>query len=435
MKKMKGTVMMKKALMFLLVFLVASSGILMAAGQEEKVTLKVMNYAQVEKAFVVINDTYMELHPNVQIVYEPVPFDQFNTKYGAVIATKSGPDLMMNELMFVYDTADAYVPLNDKLESEPEVFDDLIAYNMMYRYMDPTGPLLALPLSYNGNVMYFNKDILRQAGLDPDNPPQTWADFGEACEAVKEIGKAPMAMAGGYVPVVWDWPEVQKNFWKDDQDILEFGRGNIPWTDPRMQKGLKLLTSMADNGWFQEGWPTIQGIPDALDLFSSGGAAFIGSIISDVANWKQYEDALGQDKVGVMLWPAVDQANPMMKKFSGFQGFQHGITKWCKNPDQAWEYLKFLVSPEGANLFLEYAGGQPSNTKFDRSIAGGSPNFAKIQEIIQNNTVQVVLLMTSRELDALQRGWTQYGTGDITIAEWTESLQDALDQSRDKKLK
>jgi len=400
-----------------------------------KITLKVMNYAQVEKAFKVINEAFMKTHPNINIDYEPTPYDNFNQKYGAAIATKSGPDLTMAELFYFYDTADSFVPLNDKLKSEPKVFEDLIAYNMMYRYMDPTGPLLGLPMSFNGNVMYYNKDIFKEAGLDPNNPPRTWDDFGKACEAIKAIGKAPIAMAGREVPLVWDWPEVQKNFWKSDKDVLEFGRGKIPWSDSRMQSGLKLLTSMADKGWFQEGWPTIQGIPDALDLFSSGGAAFIGSIISDVANWKQYEDALGQDKVGVMLWPAVDPKNPMMKKFSGFQGFQHGITKWCKNPKEAWEYLKFLASAEGGNLFLKYAGGQPINKKFDKSIAGSSPNFTKIQQIIQNNIVQTILLMSSREVDALARGWTQYGTGDITIEEWTNQLQDALDQSMDKKLK
>jgi multiple sugar transport system substrate-binding protein len=428
---------MKKALMFFLVFLVASSGILMAAGTDEKVTIKVLNYAQVEPAFIAINDAFMEKHPNIEVEYNPVPYGEFQPKYGAVIAAKSGPDVMMNELFWVYSTGDAFVPLNDKLESEPEVWEDLIAYDMMYRYMDPTGPLLSVPLSYNGNVMYFNKDILRQAGLDPDNPAQTWADFSQACETIKGIGKPPVVQAGGTVPVplFWNWPECQKNFWTSEQDILEFGRGNIPWTDPRLQKGLKLLTSMVDNGWFQEGWPTIRGMPDALDLFSSGGGAFIGGIISDVANWKQFEDALGQDKVGVMLWPAVDPANPMMKKFSGFQGFQHGIAKWSKNQDEAWEYLKFLVSTEGANLFFEIAGGQPTNKNFDRTLAGGSPNFAKIQEIIKSNVVQPILLMSPRETDAMARGWTQYGTGDITVAEWTEMLQDALDQTQDQKLK
>jgi len=47
----------------------------------------------------------------------------------------------------------------------------------------------------------------------------------------------------------------------------------------------------------------------------------------------------------------------------------------------------------------------------------------------------VVLLMSSREIDALDRGWAQYGAGDLTIEQWTQQLQDALDQSRDKKLK
>jgi multiple sugar transport system substrate-binding protein len=406
------------------------------AGFAQKVTLKVMNYAQVEKAFVVINQEYMKKHPNVSIDYEPTPYDTYQQKYGAIIATKSGPDVMGNELFWFYDTADAYVPLNDKLKSEPKVFADLLAYDMMFRYMDPKGPLLSLPMSYNGNVLYYNKEILKQAGVNPDNPARSWADFEKVCEAVKRTGNAPIAMAGAQeVPLLWDWPETQKNYWKSDKDILEFGRGNIPWTDPRMLNGLKLYASMADKGWFQEGWQTIQGIPDALDVFSSGGAAFIGSIISDVANWKQYEEALGQEKVGVMLWPAVDPANPMMKKFSGFQGFQHGITKWSKNPKEAWEYVKFLASAEGGNLFLKYAGGQPINKKFDKSIAGSSPNFAKIQQFIQNNLVQVVLLMTSREIEALARGWAQYGVGDITVEEWAKMLQDALEQSRDKKLK
>ena len=408
----------------------------LAGGKQEKVVLKVMNYAQVEKAFVVINQEFMKKHPNVSIVYEPTPYDTYQQKYGAIIAARSGPDVMGNELFWFYDTADAYVPLNDKLKSEPQVFADLLAYDMMFRYMDPSGPLLSLPMSYNGNVMYYNKEILRQAGVNPDNPATSWAEFAGVCEAVKRIGKAPVAQAGAQeVPLLWNWPETQKNYWRSEQDILEFGRGNIPWTDPRMLNGLKLFASMADNRWFQDGWQTIQGIPDALDVFSSGGAAFIGSIISDVANWKQYEDALGQDKVGVMLWPAVDPGNPMMKKFSGFQGFSHGITTWCKHPDEAWEYIKFLASVEGGNLFLKHAGGQPINKKFDRSIAGSSPNFIKIQEIIQNNNVQAILLLSSRELDALARGWTQYGTGDITIAEWTRQLQDALEQSRDKKLK
>jgi len=426
---------MKKALVVLLALMVASPVVLMAGGAGEKITLRVTNYAQVEKAFKAINEAYMKLHPNIEIVYEPTPYDSYQQKYGAYIATKSGPDIMGNELSYLWDTADSFVPLNDKIKSEPQVFDDLIAYNMLYKYMDPDGPLLGLPMSFNGNVMYFNKDILRQAGLDPENPPQTWDDFAKACAAIKRIGKAPIAMAGKEVPLFWDWTEVQKNFFHSDQEILDLGRGKIPWSDPRMQNGLKLLTSMADNGWFQDGWPTIQGIPDALDLFSSGGAAFIGSIISDVANWKQYETALGEDKVGVMLWPAVDPKNPMMKKFSGFQGFPHCITKWSKHPKEAWDYLKFTVSAAGENLFLQYAGGQPNNKKFDRSIAGTSRNFAKIQQIITSNNVQFVLLLSSREQEALARGWTQYGAGGYTVEQWTKDLQDALDQSRDKKLR
>ncbi|MFZ4616751.1 MAG: ABC transporter substrate-binding protein, partial [Rectinemataceae bacterium] len=178
---------MKRPLPLILILLVLATIPVVAgfSAPAEKVTLRVMNYAQVEKAFVEINAAFMKKFPNIEVVYEPTPFDSYQEKFGAYIATKSGPDVMGNELSYLWDAADAFIPLNDKIKKEPAVFSDLIAYNMLYRYMDPKGPLLGLPMSYNGNVMYFNKDILREAGLNPDKPPQTWNDFAKACEAIK----------------------------------------------------------------------------------------------------------------------------------------------------------------------------------------------------------------------------------------------------------
>ena len=187
-----------------------------------------MNYAQVEKAFVVINQEFTKAHPNVSIDYEPTPYDSYQQKYGAVIATKSGPDVMMNELFYVYATADAFVPLNDKLKSEPKVFEDLLAYNMMYRYMDPTGPLLSLPMSYNGCLMYYNKDIFKQAGLDPNNPPKTLGRLREGLRGGQEDGQGPHGPGGrGGPPVL----ELARN----PEELLEERPGHAgvrPRQDP-----------------------------------------------------------------------------------------------------------------------------------------------------------------------------------------------------------
>src|SRR3546814_10843295 len=36
--------------------------------------------------------------------------------------------------------------------------------------------------------LYYNKDAFAEAGLDPDAPPKTWGEFGEALDALKAAG-------------------------------------------------------------------------------------------------------------------------------------------------------------------------------------------------------------------------------------------------------
>ncbi len=70
---------MKRPATFVLILLMATITALasFASGGEgekgAKVTLRVMNFSQVEKAFVAINAVFMKVHPNIQIVYEPTP--------------------------------------------------------------------------------------------------------------------------------------------------------------------------------------------------------------------------------------------------------------------------------------------------------------------------------------------------------------------------
>lgn len=44
----------------------------------------------------------------------------------------------------------------------------------------------AIPHAYGTPMMYYNKDIFTQAGLDPETPPTTWAEFLEAGKTITE---------------------------------------------------------------------------------------------------------------------------------------------------------------------------------------------------------------------------------------------------------
>ncbi|TCD54132.1 extracellular solute-binding protein [Alloscardovia theropitheci] len=52
--------------------------------------------------------------------------------------------------------------------------------------------LYALPYAGNASGYIINRDLWTQAGLDPDNPPQTWDDFISALKQIQDAGITPV---------------------------------------------------------------------------------------------------------------------------------------------------------------------------------------------------------------------------------------------------
>jgi multiple sugar transport system substrate-binding protein len=68
----------------------------------------------------------------------------------------------------------------------------------------------------------------------------------------------------------------------------------------------------------------------------------------------------------------------------------------------------------------------------DKKALPSSPALAQILKIIAKPTLHVGVLLSSQETDALSRGWQQVALGEITVAEWTASMQAALEASPSK---
>jgi sn-glycerol 3-phosphate transport system substrate-binding protein len=55
-------------------------------------------------------------------------------------------------------------------------------------YTTPDGKMLSLPLNSSTPVLYYNKDALKKAGLDPAKPPRTWPEMGEYGKKIQAAG-------------------------------------------------------------------------------------------------------------------------------------------------------------------------------------------------------------------------------------------------------
>ena len=139
-------------------------------------------------------------------------------------------------------------------------------------------------------------------------------------------------------------------------------KGELNWTDPKMIKILEGLASITEAGWNNSNAPSISMLPDGADNFQSGQAAFAGTILSDAVNWQAFGEALGDENLGAMLWPAIVPTAERVHQFSGIEGSVYGVTTWSDKKDAAFEFVKWMAGAENGQLWAEIVNGQPQFT-------------------------------------------------------------------------
>jgi sn-glycerol 3-phosphate transport system substrate-binding protein len=83
----------------------------------------------------------------------------------------------------------ATYPVNDLMRDQAENFTPS-AYlpAITGYYTDSTGNMLSFPFNASTPILYYNKDLFRAAGLDPDQPPRTWPELGNAAKRLRAAG-------------------------------------------------------------------------------------------------------------------------------------------------------------------------------------------------------------------------------------------------------
>ena len=93
---------------------------------------------------------------------------------------------------------DAIVDLSPYLAAEPDsYYEDFV--DGFKRNFEIDGEILGLPFQHSVPLMYYNKEMFAEAGLDPENPPTTWEEIIEVGETFQSEmpDVIPIATPGG----------------------------------------------------------------------------------------------------------------------------------------------------------------------------------------------------------------------------------------------
>jgi sn-glycerol 3-phosphate transport system substrate-binding protein len=73
-------------------------------------------------------------------------------------------------------------------------------------YSTADGKMLSMPFNSSTAVLYYNKDVFKQAGLDPEQPPTTWPELFEDARKIRAANAAPC----GFTTSWMSWIQIEQ---------------------------------------------------------------------------------------------------------------------------------------------------------------------------------------------------------------------------------
>lgn len=132
-------------------------------------------------------DEWNEMNPDFEMV--PMVRDNYREALqAAVLAARQGEPPHLAQLFEIGSQlavdSGIFMPVQEVIPDFD--FSDYIEPVLNYYTLD--GQINSIPFNSSSPILYTNRDMMAEAGLDPDSPPETYGEIIEACEALEAAG-------------------------------------------------------------------------------------------------------------------------------------------------------------------------------------------------------------------------------------------------------
>ncbi|GAA3747576.1 extracellular solute-binding protein [Plantactinospora mayteni] len=356
---------------------------------------------------------FAKKHPDVTVEFVAQPFDQYYTLLGAAIQAGKGPDVVLfNGGGQIRDRVSALLPLDEYVAEDRQRLAGWEAFTAA----DKT---YASPVTLQGHPIYYNKSLYEKAGLDPANPAGTWNEFVANCATItSRTGARCFALGNkeGYGIQFWLSGLASGVLTTAEYDAWIAGKRD--WNSPNVKRIFQLWKEAGDSKLNNDGANSTAMFNDSFALFQSGKAAHVIGLMSDVGHWKDFNEFLTPEKLGVMGAPVVTPGTTPSLPYDG--GIGYGVTKWTKDPRVAADLVRSLTSTEALKAFFADAGAIAADTTIDATQAG--PAVGTMISELKSGRPALHVALSSEALDLMGRLSQQLLSGSVTVDEVAKQM-------------
>lgn len=296
-------------------------------------------------------------HPNitVKLVYEPYATELQSLQ--TAVAAKQPPALAQLEMSDVGTLVSdgALAPVSGLLSSssaqalQKSIIPSIAAANTFQ------GQLYTVPMGYNSNVLYYNKDLLAKDGISPQDMPKTWTQLEADAEKVSKDSNG--SVYGYEFPAQASWI-LEARFWQSG--VTLFNAAGTKATFDTAQ-GVSMFDNYKQllNTKAAEMVYTDADLDQLTDLFAAGKVAMFEQSSTAVQNI----EAETKFPIGVATFPT------MGKQAYSMGGYDLGIFNDVPQAQKqaAAEFAQWWSSPATAAKWTSISNYLPGITAADNT--------------------------------------------------------------------
>ena len=293
----------------------------------------------------VISD-YESKNPKVKINYKRNQLGDYRTRLAARL-TKTGTE--GTDDVDIFRIHNTWIPMfRSYLESVPNdkatsIGLDTDFFDVYAKDLKENGKWLSVPLMYDGLAMFYNKDLLNEAGVEI---PKSWWELQEAAIKLTTKNKQEaIQVAGAGVGTansnVEHWSDILGLMTK--QNGINFAKNlNV---DSNLKDALMYYSSFTKSE--QNVWDNT--LPNSTESFANGKLAFyFGN------SWRVFDlVALNKDlNYGITTMPQlpvdgnITDRDAELTNIHWASYWTEGVNSKSKHKDAAWKFLEYLSSSE-----------------------------------------------------------------------------------------
>lgn len=274
-------------------------------------------------------------HKN-QIEVTVIPTAEFVTKVGTAVAGGVGPDIMAIDLIYVpaFSAANQMTDITDLARALP-YFDKLSPSHVrLATYQDR---IYALPFNAEASVLLYNKGLFKQAGLDPEKPPTTWAEIADAAQKITALGDDTYGFYFSGACAGCNAFTLLPLIWASGGDVISEDGSQATLTDPAVKAALEFYRQMWEDGLIPPGAQVDNGT-DFANAFQTGKIGIQGLGAFAISLLKNDHPEI---EFGVVPLPG---QNGGSSSFAG--GDSVGIPAGSKHVAEAFEFIGWMTTEE-----------------------------------------------------------------------------------------